>query len=282
MSKQEEKINIKQQYEKDCTLSVESFLKENQINKQGLTTEEVKKRQLQYGKNEVKQSKPKKWYHYLFASFKSPFNLILLGIVAVLFYTEVILPKTPSYANIIVVVILIFISTFLEFFQVFKSNKAAEKLKKLVEVTATVLRDGVEQKVPLNEITVGDVVILAAGELIAADIRIIEEKDLHVVQSMLTGESDSVKKYATSNTKDVEDITDLDTICFMGTNVISGTAKAVIIRTADDTYFGKVAKTLILGKPKTAFQKGIESISKLLIRFMLVLIPLVFLINVIK
>lgn len=117
--------------------------------------------------------------------------------------------------------------------------------------------------------------------MIPADLRIIEAKDLYVGQSSLTGESDSVKKTAETELKpdELDSISDLDTICFMGTNVISGSAKGIVIKTADSTYFGKVAHTLTSGKPKTAFQKGIESISRLLIRFMLIMIPIVFLLN---
>ena len=117
--------------------------------------------------------------------------------------------------------------------------------------------------------------------MIPADVRIIEAKDLYVGQSSLTGESDSVKKNVETDIKidDLDSISDLDTICFMGTNVISGSAKGVVIKTADSTYFGKVAHTLTLGKPKTAFQKSIENISKLLIRIMIIMIPTVFLLN---
>ena len=120
--------------------------------------------------------------------------------------------------------------------------------------------------------------------MIPADLRVLEAKDLYVGQSSLTGESDSVKKDVNTSVSinDIDNISDLDTICFMGTNVISGSAKAVVIKTADSTYFGKVAHTLTTGKPKTAFQKGIESISRLLIKFMLAMIPLVFVLNALK
>lgn len=284
MSKQEqeEKINIQKDYGETCRTSIKDFLEENKISLDGLTEKEVIERQAKYGKNQMKQAKLKKWYHYLWESFSSPFNLILLGIAFVLIYIDVILADNPNYANLIVVVSLILISTFLEFFEVFKSNKAAEKLKKLVAVKSTVLRDGIEKKVYLDEITVGDVVILSAGELIPADLRIVEQKDLYVVQSSLTGESDSVRKVSETESKEIEDITDLDTICFMGTNVMSGTGKGVVFKIADDTYFGKVAKSIEQGKPKTSFQKGMESVSKLLIRFMLVLIPITFLVNSFK
>ena len=211
--------------------------------------------------------------------------MILLGIVLVLFYTDVILPQVPSYANIIVILVLVFTSTLLEFFQEFKSNKAAQKLKEMVATQTTVIRNGEKIKVPNKDITIGDIVILSAGDMMPADLRVLESKDLYVGQSSLTGESDSVRKVAQTELNgidDIEFITDLDTICFMGTNVISGSAKAVVIKTADDTYFGKVSHTLTSGKPKTAFEKGVENISKLLMKFMLVMVPVTFLLNVWK
>ena len=270
-------------YEKECTLNVEEFLKEYNYKKRGLNSNEVKNNFTKYGKNIIKQKKPKQWYNYLFESMFSTFNLILLGIVIVLIYTDVILSNPPNYANIIVILVLITASTLLEFFEVYRSNKAAEKLKNLVSVKTTVIRNGKITKVPSSNITIGDVVVLSAGDLIPADLRIIEAKDLYVVQSSLTGESDSVKKVAESEQKGkIEDITDLDTICFMGTNVMSGSAKGIVINVGDKTYFGEIADNITDEKPKTAFQKGIENVSKLLIKFMLVLIPITFIVNAAK
>lgn len=205
----------------------------------------------------------------------------MLGIVAILFYTDVYLPQIPSYANIIVIAILVTASTLLEFFEEFRSNQAAEKLKQLVATTTTVLRNGKEVQIPIKEVVLGDIVMLSAGSMIPADLRVLEAKDLYVGQSSLTGESDAVRKNVNSelSLEELDSISDLDTICFMGTNVISGSAKCVVIKTADSTYFGKVAHTITTGKPKSSFQLGIESISKLLIRFMLVLTPIVFILN---
>ena len=233
------------------------------------------------GVNQVSQSKPKKWYNYFFESLFSSFNTILLGISLVLLYTDVVIPETPSYANIIVILVLVIASTLLEFFEEFRSNRAAEKLKELVGTTTLVLRDDKEIKIPIHNITIGDVVLLSSGSMIPADLRIIEAKDLYVGQSSLTGESDAVKKSVNSelNSNDINSITDLDTICFMGTNVISGSAKGVVIKIADDTYFGKIAHTLTNSKPQTAFQKGVQGISKLLIKFMLIMIPIVFILT---
>lgn len=277
-----EDIEVKNFYGEDCILNSEEFKKKYKINEKGLSSEKASERLKNLGPNQVKQSKPKKWYNYFFASLFSPFNSILLGISFILIYTDIILPENPSPANIIVIAVLILVSTLLEFIEEFRSNNAAEKLKELVETTATVIRNGKEKKIPLKEVTIGDTIILSAGDMIPADVRIIESKDLYVGQSSITGESDAVRKLTNTELNsidDMESITDLDTICFMGTNVISGSAKAVVIKIGDNTYFGKVAHTLTQGKPKTSFQKGIENISKLLIRFMLILIPLVFIVN---
>ena len=284
MADREEKIDIEKLYGREAFASVEEWKEEQNIDvEKGLNSAQVADNSKKYGKNEMKQKKPKKWYHYLIESFISPFNLILLGITVVLFYTDVYLTDPPSYANITVILLLVIISTLLEFFEVYRSNQAAEKLKSMVEAKATVLRDGKEQKIPMSEIVVGDILLLSAGDIIPADLKVLEAKDLYVNQSSLTGESDSVRKVEKTQMEakeDLEFITDLDTICFMGTNVMSGYGKAVVIKVGDDTYFGKVAHTIQTGKPKTAFQKGIESVSKLLIRFMLVLIPITFMINV--
>ena len=275
-------VNIVDLYSKTNSLSIQDFINEYSINESGLSSETALEKIHKDGFNELKQASPKKWYHYFFNSLFSPFNSILLGIIFILLYTDVILPETPSYANIIVITILIIASTLLDFFEEFRSNKAAEKLKQLVATTCNVLRDGKELLLPIREVVVGDIVSLSAGSMIPADLRIISSKDLYVGQSALTGESDSVKKVSNSENLNINNISDLDTICFMGTNVISGSAKGVVIKTGDDTYFGKIAHTITTGKPKTAFQKDIEAISKLLIRFMVIMIPVVFLLNVWK
>lgn len=282
-NEKKEDVNIEKIYGHLCKTSKEDFIKEFKINEKGLSNSDVSERIRTCGYNEVTQTKSKKWYHYLLKSLLSPFNSILIGIALVLLYTDVYLPENPDYANIIVIVVLVAISTFLEFFSEYRSNKAADKLKKLVLTTATVVRNGKKEKVPFRELVIGDTVILSAGDMIPADLRIIESKDLYVGQSSLTGESDAIKKVVNTEFKgELDSLSDIDTICFMGTNVISGSAKGVVVLTSDDTYFGKVAKTLTTGKPKTAFQKGIENISKLLIKCMLVLIPIVFLLTVSK
>lgn len=275
MANAKEEVDLHKMYGEQCTLKKDDFIKKYRVNPNGLTNNEAKQRLEKLGLNEITQAKPKRWYNYFLESLFSPFNCILLGIVAILCYTDIYLPPTPSYANIIVIAILVTASTLLDFFEEYRSNKAAEQLKEMVATTTSVIRNGKEIQVPIKEVTLGDVVILSAGSMIPADLKIIESKDLYVGQSALTGESDSIKKSSESELSidNLDSISDLDTICFMGTNVVSGSAKGIVIKTADSTYFGKVAHSLTQGKPKTAFQKGIENVSRLLIHFMLIMIP---------
>ena len=284
-----EDIQINKEYGQAALLEKDEFKKQFNVNEEiGLTKDKVLENTKKYGVNEIKGSKPKKWYHYFFESLFSAFNCILMGIIIVLLYTDVYLPEVPSYANIIVITVLVVASTLLEFFEEYRSNRAAQKLKELVQTTSTVLRDGEEVNIPIKEVTVGDIVLLSAGSMIPADLRIIEAKDLYVGQSSLTGESDAVRKEPSSLLNNeaeepvIDNISDMDTICFMGTSVITGSGIGVVVKTGDDTYFGKIAHTLTTGKPKTAFQKGIESVSNMLIKFMLIMIPLVFIFNVTK
>ncbi len=283
MANTKEDVDINKMYANESKISKDEFIKKYKIQETGISTEEAEEKIKKLGPNEIRQAKPKKWYNYFCESLVTPFNCILIGIALILTYTDVILPETPSYANIIVIAILVIASTLLDFFEEYRSNKAAEKLKKMVETKTTVIRNGQKIDIPIKEVVIGDTVILSAGSMIPADLRVIEAKDLYVGQSSLTGESDSVKKtIELENKEEIDNISDFDNICFMGTNVISGSAKGIVIKTADSTYFGKIANTITAGKDKTAFQKGIENISRLLIKFMLFMIPFVFIINVEK
>lgn len=282
MSQKIEEFDVKKEYGDLALTNKNDFINKYKINMAGLTASQVAENQKKYGANQISGAKSKRWYHYFFESLFSPFNAILLGISLVLIYTDIILPAIPNPANIIVIICLVLVSTFLEFFEEYRSNKAAEKLKEIVETKGSVIRNGKKEKIPFKDFTVGDVVSLSAGDLVPADLRILEAKDLFVGQSSITGESDSIKKVPDSELKSIdelESITDLDNICFMGTNVVSGSAKCVVVKVADNTYFGKVAHTITSGKPKTDFQKGIENISKLLTKFMLFMIPLTFIVN---
>lgn len=152
MSTQKEDVNVSKAYGAECLLPKEEFIKTYHVNLSGLSSIEASEKLHKYGLNEIKQAKPKRWYNYFLESLFSPFNCILLGIVAILFYTDVYLADPPSYANIIVIAILVAASTLLEFFEEFRSNKAAEKLKDLVATTTTVIRDGKEIQIPIKEV----------------------------------------------------------------------------------------------------------------------------------
>lgn len=284
MSDSKENVDVLKMYGEDSTTKRDEFLKKHNLNEKGLTSKQAEINIKKFGLNETKKAKPKKWYNYLLQSLLTPFNCILIGISIILIYTDIYLAIEPSYANIIVIAILVTASTLLDFFESYRSNKAAEKLREIVETTTTVIRDNKEINIPVKNVTLGDIVLLSAGSIIPADLRIIESKDLYVGQASLTGESDNIKKTVEleNNQEELDSISDFDNICFMGTNVVSGSAKGVVIKIGDSTYFGKIANTVTSGKEKTAFQKGIESISKLLIRIMIFMIPIVFLINVEK
>ena len=284
MSDSKENVDVLKMYGEDSTTQRDEFLKKHNLNEKGLTSKQAEINIKKLGLNETKKAKPKKWYNYLLQSLLTPFNCILIGISIILIYTDIYLAIEPSYANIIVIAILVTASTLLDFFESYRSNKAAEKLREIVETTTTVIRDNKEINIPVKNVTLGDIVLLSAGSIIPADLRIIESKDLYVGQASLTGESDNIKKTVEleNNQEELDSISDFDNICFMGTNVISGSAKGVVIKIGDSTYFGEIANTVTSGKEKTAFQKGIESISKLLIRIMIFMIPIVFLINVEK
>ena len=284
MSDSKENVDVLKMYGEDSTTQRDEFLKKHNLNEKGLTSKQSEINIKKFGLNETKKAKPKKWYNYLLQSLLTHFNCILIGISIILIYTDIYLAIEPSYANIIVIAILVTASTLLDFFESYRSNKAAEKLREIVETTTTVIRDNKEINIPVKNVTLGDIVLLSAGSIIPADLRIIESKDLYVGQASLTGESDNIKKTVELENKqeELDSISDFDNICFMGTNVVSGSAKGVVIKVGDSTYFGKIANTVTSGKEKTAFQKGIESISKLLIRIMIFMIPIVFLINVEK
>lgn len=249
----------------------------------GLNEEKVEEKIAQYGHNEIAHEKAPAWIVQLLESFVNPFNFVLISLVVVSLFMDVIFqtPETRDYKTVIVISIMILMSSFIRFWQEFQSNKAAEELKSLVKTTATVLRNGAGKlEVEIKELVPGDVIQLSAGDMIPADVRILHSKDLFVSQSMLTGEALPVEKNENViEDSDKKNVLELDNICFMGTNVVSGTATAVVVVTGNLTYFGLISKTLAGKRAETSFDKGVNSVSWLLIRFMLVMVPLVFLIN---
>jgi len=261
----------------------DNYLFTLQSHEQGLSAAEVKDRLNTFGLNEVAHEKAPKWYVQFFEAFLNPFIGVLLVLAIISLITDVIIqaPADRDYTTVIVIFTMVILSAMLRFIQEFRSNQAAEKLKSMVKTTATVLREGRDkQEIDIKELVPGDIIVLSAGDMIPADVRIMQSKDLFVSQAILTGEALPVEKTEKANKKaDKMSPLDLDNVCFMGTNVVSGTAHAVVINTGSETYFGSLSKSLVGKRAETSFDRGVNSVSWLLIRFMLVMVPLVFLIN---
>ncbi|OCG64695.1 magnesium-translocating P-type ATPase [Gilliamella sp. wkB18] len=281
--------------------SLDSILSKFQTSLSGLTQENAKSRIEQYGKNEVAREKVPSILVQLLMAFNNPFIFVLLVLAIVSFVTDYWLPlqkgEETDLTGIIIILTMVSLSGLLRFWQEFRSNKAAEALKSMIRTTATVLRRAHKDmtperiEIPLSEIVPGDIVYLSAGDMIPADVRLIESRDLFVSQAVLTGESIPVEKYdtlgavtqKTSNVGatdiDKDNLLDVNNICYMGTNVVSGTATAIVIATGGDTHFGTLAKSIVGSRAETSFDRGVNSVSWLLIRFMMIMVPIVFVLN---
>jgi len=254
-----------------------------ETDEKGLSDAEARERMHTYGLNEVAHEKAPAWYIQLFQAFLNPFIAVLFVLAVISLITDVIIqaPGDRDYSTVLIISIMVMLSVLLRFVQEYRSNQAAEKLKSMVKTTATVIRQDEEKKeLDIKLLVPGDIIHLSAGDMIPADIRILQSKDLFVSQAMLTGESIPVEKTAKANlsVKTIS-VLELDNTCFMGTNVVSGSAQAVIVNTGNDTYFGSLSKSLVGKRAETSFDKGVNSVSWLLIRFMLVMVPAVMLIN---
>ncbi|MDU3043808.1 magnesium-translocating P-type ATPase [Bradyrhizobium sp.] len=268
-----------------CECSPEQALARLEATPTGLTEQQVERRQEQYGLNEVSHEKPPTWYHQLFEAFLTPFNGVLFAVSIVSLFSDVIFaaPDDRSFRTVIVLSAMVLLSTLLRFWQEFRSNQAAEELKAMVSSTTAVLRAGMPraQELPISALVPGDIVHLSAGDMVPADVRLLSAKDLFVSQAMLTGESLPLEKYPLlpSPRSLARSPLELETASFMGTNVVSGTATAVVVATGDTTYFGAMARDIVGARPLTSFDIGVNRVSWMLIRFLLVMTPLVFLIN---
>ncbi len=250
---------------------------------EGLSVTQSKEKLNRFGLNEVHHEKAPSWIKQLLQAFINPFIAILFIIAIISFILDVWLapPGSEDYKTVTMVAIMVMASSLLRFFQEYRSNRAAEQLKSMVTTTATVLRKLVGKKeVDIKKLVPGDVIILSAGDMIPADCRIVQSKDLFVSQSMLTGESLPVeKRNLPIRNAENNPLVELDNICFMGTNVVSGYATAVVVNTGNQTYFGSLSKEIVGKRAETNFDKGVNKVSYLLIRFMVVMVPLIFLIN---
>ncbi|MBQ1534355.1 MAG: magnesium-translocating P-type ATPase [Erysipelotrichaceae bacterium] len=247
------------------------------VNNDGLSQEQIEERSEKYGPNVISTGNENSIFTRLKEAIINPFNIVLLAVVAVSYFTDVVLADTPSYATIVMLIIIVFISSATSFVQAQKSDAAAKALQEMIVTKVNVVRQGKKMQISIEDCVPGDLVILGSGDLIPGDVRFIETKDLFVDQAQLTGESNPVEKYA--YVKESDNITDLSNIGFMGCDIVSGSARAIVLLTGNNTYFGTMSKTLNNQGDKSVFDKNMESITSLLIRFMLVMVPVIFLTN---
>lgn len=276
---QEIKKNLQEMGNKD----IEEVFKDLDTSMEGLDQKEAEKRLETHGLNEIVYEKKRPWYMYLLRSFLDPFILILLFIVFVSYFTDIafVPVEEKSYITILIISTLIAISVILRFTQKYKSQITADNLKEMVHNTTAIKRKGKDpEEINMIKVVPGDIIRLAAGDLIPADMRIIECTDLFISQSSLTGESEPVEKFQDNRDSDEnENVADIDNIALMGTIVVSGAAMGVVVRTGNNSYFGSIAKSIAKDVGETSFEEGVRSVSVLLIRFMFVMVPIVFLIN---
>lgn len=244
----------------------------------GLSYEKIIERQEKYGKNIIDVKNNKTLLNRLKEAIINPFNIVLILVAVVTFFTDVVIQEKKDYLTFTIIISTIIISSLISFFQQASSDKAVQKLKKMISNKIYVIRNGNEESIDDEEIVLGDIVKLSSGDMLPGDVRFLETKDLFLDQASLTGESNPVEKFSKLK-GEKESLTDLSNIGFMGTNVVSGSAKAVIIGTGNQTYFGSMAKSLYSVNEKNSFEKGIDSVSKLLIKFIAVMIPIIFIIN---
>lgn len=255
---------------------------------EGLSEPEAKRRLDKYGLNEIAREKKIAWYVQLLKTVTNPLSLLLIVLAIVSLFTG-------STTAALIIFIMVLFGGLLRFSQEFKSNKADEKLRELVSAKATVNRKnetkettppskdvkaitkGAEIEVKL--LVPGDIIFLSAGDMIPADVRLIEAKDLFLSQSTLTGESLPAEKHVDLSDRNEKNPLELVNLCFMGTAVVSGSGTAVVVETGSHTYLASLAKTISGSKPRTSFDKGVNGVTMLLLRFMLVMAPLVFMIN---
>ena len=258
-------------------LDQKALFEKYETDEYGLDPVQAADRLEEYGRNIIDFGKEKNLAVRIKDAIINPFNIVLLVVAMITFATDVVFADEPSFATFIMLVAVIIISATISFIQEEKSNSAAKKLQGMITTKLDVIRNDVEIEVDIEELVPGDIVKLASGDMIPGDVRFIETKDLFIDQSQLTGESNPVEKFTTSETG--VGVTDLANIGFMGSNIVSGSAKAIILTTGGDTYFGSMAKSLNSYEEKSAFEKNLDSVSKLLIRFMLVTVPVIFIAN---
>lgn len=267
------------------TVEVLHFFKSNLM---GLSEEKIIQSRNKYGRNIMTYGKRKTWLEKVINAFVNPFTIILFCLAIVSGLSDMVFPYFELFGNtiedfncltVVIIVSMVMISGILRYIQESKSGHAAEKLLSLITTTCSVDRYHEKQiEIPLEDVVVGDIVHLSAGDMIPADIRILQAKDLFVSQASLTGESEPVEKFSQFHHETMS-LTEYHNIAFMGSNVISGSALGVVINVGNQTLFGTIASQISQEPEQTSFTKGVNQVSWILIRFMMVMVPVVFVVN---
>lgn len=275
----EEKRNEVERLLKECSsLSTDEILEKYETTLEGYDEIIAEEKLEEYGPNIIDIQNETSLLERLKDSIINPFNIVLIVVAIVNCITDIIIEGKPGYETLTLILATVFISAIISFREQEKSNKAAKKLQKLIVNKVDVIRNDLNQVIDIENIVPGEIVKLSSGDMLPGDVRFLQTKDLFIDQAALTGESNPVEKFDCK--KGDDDLTSLSNIGFMGTNVISGTGIAIVLTTGEETYFGSMAKSLYTTTDKSSFEKGIDSVSRLLIRFMLVMVPIIFLVNI--
>ncbi len=258
-------------------LPIEELFRKYNTSMAGISVVDIDDLVDEYGENRIDTGNENTIYKQIREAIINPFNIVLIVVAVITLFTDIILPAKKDYATFILITSTILISSAISLFQSVKSDSAAKKLRKMITNKLDVYRDEVLQQVEAENILPGDIIKFSSGDMIPADVRFFETKDLFVDQAALTGESNPVEKFTTC--KGIEPITEIPNVGFMGTNIVSGSAKAVVLSIGNETYFGNMAKSLSAINEKNSFEKGIDDISSLLIRFILIMLPIILAIN---
>ena len=253
-------------------LETDSVLKRLETQLTGLSEADAALRLQQYGLNELAKEMPQSVLMHLINNLKNPLVILLVSL-AVLSYL------TGDLRATVVISVMVVLGVVLRFFQEMRADNAAAALKAMVVNKATVVRDGKELEISLKMLVPGDIITIAAGDMIPADVRIISAKDLFLDQAALTGEAMPVEKKSDAASKDMDNPLEIANLCFLGSNVVSGTGKAVAIHTGEKTYFGALSASLVEERELTSFDKGINGITWMMIRFIGIMVPVVFIVN---
>ncbi|MDR1425798.1 MAG: magnesium-translocating P-type ATPase [Rickettsiales bacterium] len=269
--------NIRKNLVNFSVMSQSSVLKELKSDvENGLSTDYVENVQDEYGYNEIGEGDERSWYVTLAESIFNSFNVVLMVLAAVSLVTG---DAKASMA----ILSLVLVSSLIKFIQENKSSRAGEKLKSMIRTTATAVRDGRQMEIEISDLVKGDILYLSAGDIVPADLRILESRDLFISQSYLTGESEPIEKFSKLSKETLDNIPkspiELEDLCFMGTNIVSGTAMAIVLFTGTDTYFGSTTKMIVRKKSETSFNRGLAGVSSFLIKLMLLVVSIVFFIN---